>query len=303
MTNDLKYNHGLLDEFNQTFIEYLKSAEYIEKKRRFLAADDDDISTFFPEKDKLWLHKELSKWKRRVDDNTFHGTLQSLKILCRIAGKTPNEILLSNDDVFLSKSINLLSKEDINLLCMKIKENPNEFINVCTKNGCLPLQIPVFYSPKDFSITFFCIKYSKRNATSPLDDLDACFLNYDYSMTDLIYEGKPEEELVIRGNENGKWFGLKEDLEDKINEKYDYSKSLICNENTIYQDSIFDDCGKILLFLLKNSADKISGDFFKLIPVENLDDFDFRQYEYEAKKESLSSQLNSSGLSSFGAER
>lgn len=289
MSNNTEiYSCDSIEKFNHAFIEFLIKENFL--KNRINDLDDGDIESVFPQKNKLWLQKEVSKWKRRIHDNAFHGTLQSLQILCEATKNTPNDVLLPNEKaLYSSSSIEILSIEDIKEIFLCIQNNTKGFIKICKANGCFPLQIPAFYSPQNFSITFLCIKQCRNE--SVLDSLEACFITYEYYMTDFFKDPETkEEDLIIRNSYSLDWVRLSnKSLFEKIEESHKKIIDLNNSQITLYDDSIFDDCGKILMFLFENNINKVTGNFFKLFPTETLSEPEFERYNDKENRSAVTS--------------
>lgn len=114
-----------------------------------------EVERLFPGHDGLWLQKELSKWRGKLEDNRFNGTLRSLQLYCTIKGITPNDVLLS-DGVYSGPSrIEFLSEETIMALAREIREE-----KIVLSHGT---SLPVLYAPERMTAVFLFL-YPHRRA-------------------------------------------------------------------------------------------------------------------------------------------
>ena len=114
-----------------------------------------EVPQLFPGRDALWLQKELSKWRKKLSQESFNGTLQSLQIYCTIMGITPNDVLLSGDAYRGPGQVEFLSLQTIIDIAKSISEN-----NIVLRQGCA---LPVLYAPERMTAVFLFL-YPLRRA-------------------------------------------------------------------------------------------------------------------------------------------
>lgn len=116
-----------------------------------------EVEHLFPGRNALWLQKELSKWRGRLEEERFNGTLRSLQLYCTIKGVTPNDVLLSDDSYSGPSRIEFLSEESIVTLAQEIRE----------KNTVLPhgSALPVLYAPERMTAVFLFLHPHRRAGT------------------------------------------------------------------------------------------------------------------------------------------
>ena len=113
-----------------------------------------EVERLFPGRNALWLQKELSKWRGKLEEERFNGTLRSLQLYCTIKGVTPNDILLSADSYSGPSRIEFLGEESIVMLAQEI----------CEKKVTLPhgIALPVLYAPERMTVVFLFLHPHRR---------------------------------------------------------------------------------------------------------------------------------------------
>ena len=114
-----------------------------------------EVEQLFPGRDGLWLQKELSKWRGKLDDDRFNGTLRSLQLYCTIKGITPNDVLLSDGAYSGPSRIEFLGEETILALARVIREK-----KAALSHG---VSLPVLYAPERMTAVFLFL-YPHRRA-------------------------------------------------------------------------------------------------------------------------------------------
>ncbi len=134
-----------------------KSSDYPLKQRVEELIKNREVEQVFPGRDKLWLQKELSKWrgKLRADGKKFCGTLQSLQLYCDLTGLRPNEVLLPAESYVSPSKIEFLQEETIYELAENLAGGEQQM-----EQGCA---LPVLYAPGEMTAVFLFI-YPVRNA-------------------------------------------------------------------------------------------------------------------------------------------
>lgn len=226
---------------------------------------DEEFEQIFNGKNKLWLRKEMSRWRKNVhnEKTTMKGTLNNLEMLCFIANCEPNDILL---DGVASKKITAntqyLSLNAINGICKSlvatyeelneevfgdddyfgVNSNQNKFLEK-------PLLLPIEFSPT--SLRFLFLKIYK--------DFDN-----DIKMVFVVNEYNSFSEGFVPTEYEREIFNLtstKNNIKSTLEEFYHVGLELLSNkyESDLYTDYIldyFDDSMKCIL--TKNEND----DFF-----------------------------------------
>lgn len=113
-----------------------------------------EVSQLFAQKDKLWLTKEISKWKKKVlgNEDTFNPTLQNLYIFCQLTNRTPNDVLLPDIPYNGPDQIDFLSEDALEGL-VKLLQNKGRLSG--------DYLVPVRYAPIKMAAVFLSI-YSKK---------------------------------------------------------------------------------------------------------------------------------------------
>lgn len=134
------------------FLEFDDAPFLLQKNAKYSSAEK--LSQLFPGKDKLWLMKELSKWKNKVlsEKDNFNPTLQNLFIFCTLTGRTPNEVLLPNQIYNGPDRIEYLNYSALESLVAYLGTRKNFSGNYI---------VPVLYSPEKMTASFLTI-YSKK---------------------------------------------------------------------------------------------------------------------------------------------
>ena len=113
-----------------------------------------EVEKLFPGRDGLWLQKELSKWRGKLGDDRFNGTLRSLQLYCTLKGITPNDVLLGGDVYSGPARIEFLGEETIAALGREIREN-----TVALPHG---VALPVLYAPERMTAVFLFLYPHRR---------------------------------------------------------------------------------------------------------------------------------------------
>lgn len=192
----------LTTEFSEPEISLYSFA----KKAKEYSAQE--ITELFPSKDKLWLAKELSKWKSKILDNctSFNPTLQNLFIFCSITGASPNDVLEPGKELVRSNRVHYLSYEAIVDLVRMLRDR-GTLNNNCT--------VPILHAPMKMTTAFlsiykrcvnrsddiymsFLISYSQEctSSANPSDSLGGL------SSDQVIFDKNRKKEIKITNNKN-----------------------------------------------------------------------------------------------------
>lgn len=127
------------------------AADYPLKKRVDELVKNREVEQVFPGRDKLWLQKELSKWrgKLRSDGGKFCGTLQSLQLYCDLTGLMPNDVLLPAGTYVSPTQIEFLREETVYELAEQLAAGEH-----CVEQGCA---LPVLYAPGEMTAVFLFV--------------------------------------------------------------------------------------------------------------------------------------------------
>lgn len=133
------------------------ASDYPLKQRVEELVKNREVEQLFPGRDKLWLQKELSKWRGKLhsDGKRFCGTLQSLQLYCALTGMQPNDVLLPADGSVSPARIEFLREETIYELAEELAEGRKRM-----EHGCA---LPVLYAPREMTAVFLFI-YPVRKA-------------------------------------------------------------------------------------------------------------------------------------------
>ena len=126
-----------------------------------------EVERLFPERDGLWLQKELSKWRGKLSDDRFNGTLRSLEIYCTLKGVTPNDVLLPKGTYSGLSRIEFLGGKTILSLAKTIRDE-----EIVIPHG---LALSVLYAPDRMTAVFLFL-YPRRSAGA-----DTVFLRFGIS--------------------------------------------------------------------------------------------------------------------------
>lgn len=137
------------------------------RKRAAELVHSREVDRLFPEHDAIWLQKELSKWRKRLSDESFNGTLQSLQLYCTLMGSNPNDVLLPQGVYSGPKRVELLSWDTILDLAETIRKN-----RVILRQG---FALPILYSPGRMTAVFLFLHSQRRGGT------DAVILRFGLS--------------------------------------------------------------------------------------------------------------------------
>lgn len=113
-----------------------------------------EVEQLFPGRDGVWLQKELSKWRGRLSDESFNGTLRSLQLYCTLKGITPNDVLLPSGTYFGPSRIEFLGEETIITLARSIREE-----EIALPQG---MALPVLYAPEKMTAVFLFLHPHRR---------------------------------------------------------------------------------------------------------------------------------------------
>lgn len=121
---------------------------------------NNEVEKLFPGRDKLWLQKELSKWRGKLggEDARFSGTLQSLQLYCTLTGQLPNDVLLDARRYTGPARVEFLRFETILELAGEIRRS-----DALPRHGCT---IPVLYAPEQMTAVFLFIYTQKKAGES-----------------------------------------------------------------------------------------------------------------------------------------
>lgn len=153
-------------DYNGAFIAALRTAlgssaaDYPLKSRVEELTRNNDVETLFPGRDKLWLQKELSKWRGKLGggDARFCGTLQSLQLYCTLTGQLPNDVLLGAEKYAGPARVEFLRFETIRELADELRRS-----GAAPQHGCA---LPVLYAPEQMTAVFLFIYTQKKAGES-----------------------------------------------------------------------------------------------------------------------------------------
>ncbi|MBR3704734.1 MAG: hypothetical protein IKM11_04550 [Oscillospiraceae bacterium] len=149
-------------DYNEVFSAALRSAlgcspsDYPLKNRVEELTKNNEVEQLFPGHGKLWLQKELSKWRGKLsaDDQRFCATLQSLQIYCALTGQTPNDVLLPARRYNGPARVEFLRFETIMELARALARGDAALRHACA--------LPVLYSPERMTAVFLFLYPMKR---------------------------------------------------------------------------------------------------------------------------------------------
>jgi len=148
-----------MSDYNAAFADALRRDMYRREApfRRQVSelVKNHEVERLFPGRDGLWLQKELSKWRGKLEDDRFNGTLRSLQLYCTIKGITPNDVLVSAGAYSGPSRIEFLGEESIIALAREIQENMT-----ILDHG---VALPVLYAPERMTAVFLFL-YPHRRA-------------------------------------------------------------------------------------------------------------------------------------------
>lgn len=152
--------HGA--EYNDRFAAVLhealgqSAADYPLKRRVDELVRNREVEELFPGRGKLWLQKELSKWRSKLKDGeqNFCGTLQSLQLYCVLTGQQPNDVLLPAGQAVSPSRIEFLRSETIYEMAEEIVAG-----RMIPQQGCA---LPVLYAPGQMMTVFLFIYPVKK---------------------------------------------------------------------------------------------------------------------------------------------
>ena len=114
-----------------------------------------EVERLFPGRSALWLQKELSKWRKKLAEDNFNGTLQSLQVYCTLMGSTPNDVLLPPGMYSGPGQVEFLCMDTILSIAETIREK-----HIIPRQGCA---LPVLYAPGRMTVVFLFL-YPQRRA-------------------------------------------------------------------------------------------------------------------------------------------
>lgn len=132
------------------------AADYPLKRRVEELAKNHEVEKLFPGHSKLWLQKELSKWRAKLDreDARFCATLQSLQIYCTLTGQLPNDVLLPARSYAGPARVEFLSLATILEIAQELRR-----ADTALAHGCA---LPVLYAPERMTAVFLFLYPQKR---------------------------------------------------------------------------------------------------------------------------------------------
>lgn len=142
------FRNILRSEFNdqQPPFDFLEKIKYL---------SDEKLQSYFPGKSKLWLTKEISKWKGKIlhenEKGTFNPTLNNLNLFCLLTGASPNDVLCNTNN---SDYIQFISYEALEQLSDYLRSQ-NDIPQSYT--------IPVLYAPEKMASILLTIYSNKVN--------------------------------------------------------------------------------------------------------------------------------------------
>ena len=169
-------------DYNDAFVAALRRSmdsggEDSLKRRSSELVKNREVARLFPGHSALWLQKELSKWRGKLDGDAprFNGTLQSLQIYCTLMGLTPNDVLLPKSSYAGASRIEFLRFETIMDLAGEIRRQGRAM-----RHGCV---LPVLYAPGRMTTVFLFLYPQKRAG------VDTVFLRFGISEPDGYVDG------------------------------------------------------------------------------------------------------------------
>ena len=162
-----------MSDFNAAFADALRRDMNVGAPLRKTVSElvkNREVERLFPERDGLWLQKELSKWRGKLIDDRFNGTLRSLQIYCTLRGVTPNDVLLPKGAYSGLSRIEFLGEETILSLAGTIREE-----GIVMPHG---IALPVLFAPDRMTAVFLFL-YPHRIARA-----DTTFLRFGISEPD-----------------------------------------------------------------------------------------------------------------------
>jgi len=114
-----------------------------------------EVGQLFPGRDGLWLQKELSKWRGKLEHDSFNGTLRSLQLYCTLKGVTPNDVLLPRGTYSGPSRVEFLGEETIVSLAKELRGSGAQ----------LPQgwALPVLYAPERMTAVFIFLHPHRRS--------------------------------------------------------------------------------------------------------------------------------------------
>lgn len=149
-------------DYNERFSAALRSAlgdsaaNYPLKARVEEVTKNNEVEQLFPGHGKLWLQKELSKWRGKLgaDGARFCATLQSLQIYCALTGQTPNDVLLPPRRYGGPAQVEFLTIDTIMELAHTLARGGASLHHACA--------LPVLYAPERMTVVFLFLYPMKR---------------------------------------------------------------------------------------------------------------------------------------------
>ena len=149
-------------DYNEVFSGALRSAlgtsgtDYPLKRRVEEITKNNEVEQLFPGHGKLWLQKELSKWRGKLaaEEPHFSATLQSLQIYCTLTGQTPNDVLLPSRRYSGPAQVEFLRFETIMELAHALANGASAPQHACA--------VPVLFAPERMTTVFLFLYPMKR---------------------------------------------------------------------------------------------------------------------------------------------
>lgn len=147
-------------DYNEVFVGVLRdslgtsASDYPLKSRVEELTKNHEVEQVFPGRDKLWLQKELSKWRGKLAGDRFCGTLNSLQLYCTLTGQLPNDILLHEQGYKGPARVEFLRRETILDLAEELRHS-----GTVPLDGCA---LPVLYAPEKMTTVFLFIYPQKK---------------------------------------------------------------------------------------------------------------------------------------------
>ncbi len=140
-----------MSDYNAAFADALRrdmdcGGESHLRKRTSELVKNREVERLFPGRDALWLQKELSKWRGKLADGSFNGTLRSLQVYCMLMGVTPNDVLLPGERYTGPGRVELLREETIVALAEKLRSE-----RIVIPHG---MALPILYAPERMTAVF-----------------------------------------------------------------------------------------------------------------------------------------------------
>lgn len=150
--------------YNEVFAASLRAAlghspqDYPLKAAVEELTKNNEVARLFPGHDKLWLQKELSKWRGKLASESFRGTLQSLELYCTLTGQKPNDVLLGEKRYAGPARVEFLSFQTILDLAEEVRSR-----KILPPHGCV---LPVLYAPERMTAVFLFLYTQKKSGES-----------------------------------------------------------------------------------------------------------------------------------------